>query len=406
MNSLDKVRFVVPEGANIDALLAQRPLAPFDPAVIEFIERLGKALMASPQARRHPELVALGFWARGANIKRMKDRFDAQYPDALRLARGLAFHIAPSNVDTIFVYSLLLSMLAGNVNLVRMSSRAAQQSDLLNDILKQVVEASSERLRGIIGIVRYEHDQSITDAFSRHCDVRVVWGGDGTVELIRKSPLSPGGTELTFPNKYSLAVVDAKAWLASDVKTPVARDFVNDSLWFGQMACSSPRALVWRGSADDIAAASTDFWHHVEAGAREANLGWEDAGAVAKLLAEQDNAVSVHASVVPLETNFISVVRCPIALLGEPNGTGGGFFREFHVAALEELGASARRNWQTVASFGVPKADWQAFLLNAQPQGIDRIVPFGHALNFNAIWDGIDFLTSLTRIVVIDAPQD
>ena len=399
MSALDKIRFVLPDGADIHAVLAQRPFAPFDPEVVDFVERLGRGLMTSPAARRHPELVALGFWARGANIKRMKERFDAQYPDALRLARGIAFHIAPSNVDTIFVYSLLLSMLAGNVNLVRISSRAGEQSDLLSQVLKGVVEQSSETLRGRIGIVRYEHDQAITDALSALCDIRVVWGGDGTVELIRKSPLSPSGTELTFPNKYSLAVIDAKAWLATENKAAVAKDFVNDSLWFGQMACSSPRAVVWRGAQADVDRASADFWHIVETGAQEAGFEWEDAGAVAKLLAEQDNAITCHASVVPLKTNFISVVRCPITLLGEPNGTGGGFFREFHVDTLHDLENSPRRNWQTIASHGVSPDDWKAFLLAGQPKGIDRIVPFGQALNFNAIWDGIDFLTSLTRIV-------
>ena len=80
---------------------------------MKFLTEFGKMLMQDPQARRFPELVALGFWARAASIKRLQDRFDAAYPDTVRLARGVAFHIAPSNASgyTIFVYSLLLALL-------------------------------------------------------------------------------------------------------------------------------------------------------------------------------------------------------------------------------------------------------------------------------------------------------
>ena len=49
--------------------------------------------------------------------------------DALRFPRGLVFHVPPANVDTIFVYSWALSALAGNSNVVRISSRSAGAAD-------------------------------------------------------------------------------------------------------------------------------------------------------------------------------------------------------------------------------------------------------------------------------------
>ena len=36
----------------------------------------------------------------------------------------IAFHVTPANVDTLFVYSWVLSLLVGNANIVRLSSRS------------------------------------------------------------------------------------------------------------------------------------------------------------------------------------------------------------------------------------------------------------------------------------------
>jgi hypothetical protein len=379
-----------------------RTSPPFSPLVTQFIEDLGRSLRRNPEGRRFPELVALGFWARAANIKRLKAQFDAAYPDAVRMPRGFAFHVAPSNVDTIFVYSLLLSMLAGNANLVRISSRAGEQSDHLLSILDRAITDAPPEIQAAIAIVQYEHDQEVTDFLSERADLRVIWGGDATVNQIRRSAMSPSGVELAFPNRYSLAVLDAARWLAADDQAAIARAFVNDALWFGQMACSSPRAVVWRGSADTAEAASATFRAAVDQAAAQSAVGWDDAGAVAKLLAEQDMAIMRHGKILPTRTNRLRMVRMSdLTSLGEPASTGGGFFSEFRIDSLSELAAVCRRNWQTVVSHGIETAEWQTFLTEEMPAGIDRIVPVGSALDFNALWDGVDMLATMTRIVVV-----
>ena len=210
---LDAVELVVARQNSLDAVCAQAPAVPFASDTVTFVEAFGRQLLQDPAVRKFPELVALGFWARAANLKRMKDAFASSYAREVRLARGTAFHVAPSNVDTIFVYSLLLSMLAGNVNIVRISSRAGEQANLLLKLLGDALAAAEETVSDRIALVRYAHDRAITDAISSLVDLRIVWGGDATVETIRESPLSPRGTELVFPNRYSLAVIDARAWL-------------------------------------------------------------------------------------------------------------------------------------------------------------------------------------------------
>ena len=398
-NPLAAVNVALPAGQTLARLFAAKPALPFNAEVIEYIEQLGRNLRSDPASRAFPELVALGFWSRRANILRLKAGFEAAYPAAVRMPRGLAFHVAPSNVDTIFVYSLLLSMLAGNTNIIRISSRAGAQSGHLLTIIDRTLAAAPPAIRDSIAVVRYDHDKAITDALSARCDLRIVWGGDATVGLVRSSPLAPAGTELVFPNKYSLAVFDAAAWLQAPDRAVVARNFVNDSLWFGQMACSSPRALVWRGTATAIAAASDSFWAAVSSSADGADLEWEDASAVAKLLAEQSLGLAGHAHILDTPNNRIRVVRAEtLDGLGDPALAGAGFFREYQIETLDDLTPVVQRNWQTIVSHGIPAADWTAALSDGRPRGIDRIVGVGKALDFDAIWDGNDLLASMTRI--------
>jgi hypothetical protein len=54
---------------------------------------------------------------------------------------------------------------------------------------------------------------------------------------------------------------------------------------------------------------------------------------------------------------------------------------------------------QTIATFGIDRADWTAALAASVPQGIARIVPIGTALDFDVVWDGRDLLTEMTRLV-------
>jgi hypothetical protein len=406
---LAALEVVLPAGQTLDGFLNARALMPFSQPAMDFIAALGRMLREDPGARRFPELVALGFWARSATISRLRDRFMGQYPGAVRLPRGLAFHIAPSNVDTIFVYSLLLSLLAGNRNLVRVSSRGGDQSGYLVQLLGRALADAAPEIRAAVAIVRYGHDKVVTDRLSAMAELRIVWGGDQTVNLVRQSPLAPLGAELVFPNRHSLALLSAAAWADSADKPGIARRFVNDALWFGQMACSSPRDIVWLGAGADVADASASFWAEVEQAAEAANLEWADAHAVTKLLAAHDLAVEAGArgraiGILATGANRITVVRRPgLDTLGTASEVGNGFFAEYRAATLGEVLAHGAGNWQTIVSLGVPAEAWAEALAQARPSGIARIVPIGSALDFDAIWDGVDLLGAMTRLVTVSA---
>ncbi len=397
---LDSVELVLPRAGSLAPVRAARPLRPFSPEVLGFVDDLGRRLRSDPALRPFPELVALGFWARRASVERLRARFEGAWPGAVRMPRGLAFHVAPANVDTIFVYSLLLSMLAGNRNIVRISSRARPQGDQLLTCLAAAVEAAAPAVGTSFAIIRYPHDDGITAALSAAADIRVVWGGDASVAAIRRAPLGPFGTELVFPDRWSLAVFDAAAVAAAPDLPGLARRFVNDSLWFGQNACSSPRALVWVGDEGAREAASRAFWAAVEAESDAAGIEWADAHAVAKLVGACLEAIGGGVVQLPTPSNRITVLRAErLSGLGHHPPAGDGFFLEYRVDSLAELAPHVARNWQTLVAHGIPAEAWRAFLASHMPHGIDRIVPPGAALDFDALWDGVDLLTALTRLV-------
>ena len=116
---------------------------PFKSGTMDLCAALSGRLM---QLREHPEAVALGFWMRPAALARMRAEFEASIPrNQLAVPRGLAFHITPANVDTLFVYSWVLSLLVGNANIVRISSRSTQVRTSILEAVAAVLKSRHGR---------------------------------------------------------------------------------------------------------------------------------------------------------------------------------------------------------------------------------------------------------------------
>ena len=391
-----QINIMAPSGGSLAATVAAPRAAPFAPERLALVDAVRMAILADPAARRRPEMVALAYWARRANLAQL-----AANDGHTRAPRGLALHIAPGNVDTMFLYSALLSVLAGNVNIVRVSGRESDVLTLLLRLLDQALATVPETVRACLLVVRYPPEKPINDALSAHADMRVIWGGDDTVREVRTSPLPPHASELTFPSKVSAAVIDAAAWTAAADQAEQARRFALDAITFGQQACSSPLALFWRGDAGTVAAAQATFWPVVESAIAVADEPFPARAAVDKLVAEQMLAAAGPVQHRETRDYRLRVTQTP-DLARLTRLASDGFFVESRIAAIEDLAALVQRDWQTIASLGVSADDWRAMLTATRPHGIDRIVPFGQALAFGSVWDGVNLLTALTRIVSIE----
>jgi Acyl-CoA reductase (LuxC) len=392
---------------DLAALLAgmrsRATLRPFTAEVLEFCTAFSQALFKDPEARRFPELQALAFRMRKAELVRLKREFDRlETKEVLLAPRGLVFHLPPTNVDTFFVYSWLMAVVTGNTNVIRLSTRAPQQTGIICRVFRETQSAGGA-VAGNTAIIQYGHEREITAAVSAACDVRIIWGGDASVEAVRSVPLPPHAKELTFADRYSFAVVNAAAYLALDAvaRGSLAEAFFNDTYWFGQMACSSPRLVVWCGPAEECSASAGAFWEHLQE--QLAKKGYEiETGARIEQFtfacrAVLDQGVSTYQRMGDGLT-LLRVERLDGVTREHP---GGGVLFQYSAGSLEEVAGFVQRRDQTVCTFGYTQEELRAFARLVNGRGVDRIVPFGQALNFDYRWDGYDLLQELTRHVYI-----
>lgn len=372
-------------------LQATRLNRPFEEEVLAFTQSLSKRFV---RMRHLPEVVALGYWLRKANVKQMQEEFELANKGKIVRARGLTFHIAPSNVDTIFVYSWMLSLLAGNSNVIRISSKSE-----VNEMLQVVLEVlpQFEAVAKTTIICTYGHEEKVTEELSLACHTRVIWGGDKTVQAIRNIPLAPLANELAFSDRFSLAVLnsDVVRTLDEQAMDTLLEQFYNDVFWFDQMACSSPRLVIWVGKPYEV------FWQRFEDKVREKQYDLLAAVQVLKYTTSLHIAVENFVEAVVPTTYFSRVKLQDVPANVREQHCGGGLFYEYEVESLAQVAQVVIDKDQTVSYFGFEKSSLVAFAEQIATRGIDRIVPIGQALDFNVVWDGQSFLTSFTREIVI-----
>ena len=95
---LDKITFLV-GNKNILLNSSSIPAFPaFSECVVSFLSDLSRELLSIKNIRQHQDVLSYAYWIRKASIEREKQNYDIEH----RIGRGVAFHIAPSNVPVNF----------------------------------------------------------------------------------------------------------------------------------------------------------------------------------------------------------------------------------------------------------------------------------------------------------------
>jgi hypothetical protein len=396
-------RFPAGSPVEVDELVADsgERLVVGDGRVVDFLTRFARRLLAPAVARRHPELGALGYFLRPAELARAVERM--RVADAFVFPRGTVFHVPPANVDTIFVYSWALSALAGNANVVRVSARAAAAADTVLVALNATLADADPVIGRTQRLVTYGRDDAVTAALSQWCDLRVIWGGDAAVDAIRRHPLRPSARDLTFPDRASWAALSVPGWRAAD---PAARraavtGFANDAYWFDQAACASPRTVFLVGQPEHADEVRDGFL--ADLAAQVQRQGWQvdPAMAVEKHVSAYGLAAEGAVRTVSWAGNAVTAMT----LAGTdalPRGwLGAGAFPFARLDTLTDMVPLVTRRDQTLSHFGFTRAELAAFAAALGGRGVDRIVPFGSALSFHAVWDGYDLPREFTRLTTL-----
>ncbi len=380
-----------------------RPLEPFSDKIIDFCSYFSDLLMKDKGARQYADVFSFGFWLRSASLIKMKEKH-ANNSGNYRIGRGVIFHIAPSNVAVNYAYSLFSGLLCGNVNIVRIPSRDFPQIKVINDLLAVALEHYTE-IKPYINLVRYGRSKVINDMLSSLCDVRVIWGGDETISNLRESQLAPRASEVTFSDRYSLALIDSNAFLASMdndrfIKTFIA-DFYNDTYISDQNACTSPRAIVWYGKNNERAKEA--FWSELSKVADQ-KYDLQPIQSVDKYsefcLAATD--CSDHGPYLVCSKNnaiYRVAVKHLSPSLMEHRGNSG-FFYEFDCEEISDLFEFCNdTRCQTLALFG--NSNIVMPLISSGVRGVDRVKAVGHTMDFELTWDGYDLVERFTRSIAL-----
>lgn len=393
---LKKIRFLAGTPDLLKSVFDLSALKPFDERVVDFLGDVSKILMSNPLSKKYSDVVTFAFWIRKGSVLKLKERFSEKNTEVYRLGRGVTFHIAPSNVPVNFAYSLVSGLLTGNINIVRVPGKDFEQVSIITEAINQVLTERSE-LKGYIYLVKYERDKDVNDLLSSLADTRIIWGGDETIASLRLSPLQPRSTEITFADRFSLSVIDSDQYLKIENKESVALDFYNDTYFSDQNACTSPRIVIWTGS--EKVKAKDLFWKNLHELVKR-KYAFQDIQSVNKLTSVYKVfAAFKGARIVRCEDNLITRVlldSIPEGLMDYRENSG--FFFEYDCDNIMDIRSLCDdKRCQTIGLLG--DSNILGPLLRSGIKGVDRVVPMGHTMEFDLIWDGYDLYSSLTRII-------
>mgnify|MGYP002724765944 FL=1 len=208
--------------------------------------------------------------------------------------------------------------------------------------------------------------------------------------------------DIPFADRYSLAILDSE-YVAScseeELKNAV-HHFYLDTYEIDQNACSSPRVLFWLDSkGETFAIAQQRWWQAVTIEIQKYDLAaikvsrkyaeaWKFAMYTPEIchFAYASNRLYVYTlSSLPQDLTQLS-------------GTFGQFF-QYPIRKSEDIIPYMTSKVQTITTLNMDIQALRTHLIQAGITGVDRIVPFGQAMDMDMIWDGRNLLDTLTRII-------
>lgn len=373
---------------------------------LQALDELAADLMQRRDMASVPGLAFLAAFLQASNLTHLIQR-EVPAPQALEqfvpiderksvrlLPRGIVCHWLAGNVPLLGMFSWAVSVIAGNRNVIRLSSR---QSDLVTPLLQRLAEVSEvgRELARETAVMRFDRDDLATQqAMSAMADVRIVWGGTEAVEAIRALPSDWESDTIVLGPRMSVAVIDPAA--AHDAA--IAR-LVTDIVYFDQLACSSPQWLFLKGRpgqpmfdaavqrlADEFDRQSRVFPRHP--------LGFDETYRI-----ELDRArVLLDGGTLRRDAQ----TAWTVALVDAPTAKVSCTNRFLQLIPFDHVGgvtAHIPRNVQTAVTL-LCNDDMERFSEEAARRGVCRFPRPGEGNNFESPWDGLPLISRLTRWVV------
>lgn len=371
-----------------------------DSLVLSFLNDLSKAILKNPIFKTEPSFISLGFWLRKANLRRIieENKPVLSIPNVKIRPIGCVFHLCPSNVDTMFIYSLVIFLLGGNKNIVRLSSTINNLYintvfELINSLLKQ---SNYSILNTYINVITYNRSDKTNETLSLLADGRVIWGGDETINQFKLYKTKPKVKDLYFTDKISLCVLSIPSLETfNEHKETIALHLFNDIFTFNQKGCSSPHSiLLLCENKENRNAIIQAIYNEISSIAKIKYQ--EDLNSIASMKFNQSivDIIDKRVDHIINHSNFLTFSHS--IHQNNEHSCGAGYVYYNCIDSIEDISNHLQSKTQTLTYWGICKDDLNKVIENAQIDSIDRVVPIGQALNFDYIWDGYNiFLEGL-----------
>ncbi len=367
----------------------------FSEDIIKTLDIISKNLIKGIKNREvGDEYLYFAMWIRKKNLKRYKNIYNGKN---IR-GRGLTIHIAPSNVPTNALFTLVFGLLSGNSVAMRVSKRS--RKDLLEPL--RILDRTKSELRYLFSIFECAYDDLCFKELSDKAKALVIWGGNQTIENVISEFSNKKIKILSFANKTSLSVINLN-WLDTvdaDHKKIAAKLFARDLFSFGQKACSSPKLLVATGELNmKIKKELIDFLGDVS----NEGIKMKEKGVKARdCYINAEEFAMKHG-----KENMINSknLYCPLFKdrdkeigISELYQAGNdGCLPIIHSNKWENISKYTQDNSQTMILIGLSDEQEEKIYLETKNTSITRYAKPGSALNIDIIWDGYDIVEELTR---------
>ena len=373
-----------------------KPLEVYSKISLSFLKDFSFELRQNKNMKNFPDLIYLMYWCNEC-LKSIKKNNN----DFLSLGRGLAFHICPSNVPTNFIYSFFFGLLSGNSNIIKMPSKHFKEKEIILSVVKKLFKKKNyKELRETNKFIEYSNKDEVTKFLSSKCDVRIIWGGDKTINTIRKYWIPEKAVDITFADRYSFTVINLDKLKKERNKNfiKIVNKFYYDGYMMNQKACNSPHFIFWVGNNNKFI--QNKFWQTLNE-IVDKKFNFDDVHVVEKYTNLMQNIIKIKkfTEIKRLKNNvFVLSLNNKVLNIENIRGLNGIFFQK-NIKQLSDIKKFITKKCQTITYYGIDKGEFRDVLTKNNLLGVDRIVPIGKALEIDLIWDGYDVIRSLSRVI-------
>lgn len=324
-------------------------------------------------------------------------------------SRGLVCHWLAGNVQVLGMFVLIQSILAKNVNLIRVSSR---DDGAFQNLLRAFAgeefttpggyHISGDDLLKCVAVVSFDHsDKNAGTKMSLMADVRIAWGGAEAVTTVAGFPSKYDCVDIIMGPKLSFSVVSWEELSDERKAKKLARKIAVDASVFDQTGCASAHNVF----VEDRGEITPVKFAHILANAMskvalqipKGQMAPEEFAAVHAARGIYDFKGTVYGD----PDSVWTVLYSEVPELNQPVYSRVVFVHP--VRKINDVIGFVTDDIQTIglAATGAKATD---FATRAAQRGAVRFPACGKMLNFESPWDGMFIMDRLVKWNTLGGP--